>query len=397
MISYDLIELAERYLEWRCLDKNWFDYREKIGKPIDLRKLKFAQDIVKRMESDGDSSQEINDYLKRHVTDVQSGEIKAPMGETPLPITDAERAKMLSTRRSYFSNYLFALMEQKFISEDELAAKARMDTAIFSRMRNERKYIPEERTVWAIVLALELSVDEANSLMYRAKMFLSANVLEEVLMAFFMDNRIYNPSFTDEILAHYGCASLKVTEDFSAPLKTFHDEDLIDRIELYIEENFFDTSWIEQARMRGVKFSYSVSPLGEPAETEKTFDVIVNKLKEKVGLSVNLFSDYLFKLIKQKNLTDVEVYKRAHLDRRIFSKLRNEKTYMPSKKTVVAIAFALKLDFKETNKLLARAGYSLSSARKEDVIAAYFFDNQIYNLSLINEVLDYYDCPILGD
>ena len=56
------------------------------------------------------------------------------------------------------------------------------------------------------------------------------------------------------------------------------------------------------------------------------------EFKEKVGLSVNLFSDYLFKLIKQKNLTDVEVYKQAHLDRRIFSKLRNEKTYMPSKK-----------------------------------------------------------------
>ena len=94
---------------------------------------------------------------------------------------------------------------------------------------------------------------------------------------------------------------------------------------------------------------------------------------------------------------DVEVYKRAHLDRRIFSKIRNEKGYMPSKKTVMAIVFAMKLDFKEANTLLARAGYFLSDARKEDVITAYFIENQIYDLYLINEVLDYYDCPILGD
>ena len=129
----------------------------------------------------------------------------------------------------------------------------------------------------------------------------------------------------------------------------------------------------------------------------KTFEVIVRALKDKVGIAGNYFSDYLFKLIKQKNLTDVEVYKRAHLDRRIFSKIRNEKNYMPSKKTVLAIVFAMKLEFKEANTLLERAGYSLSCARKEDVIAAYFIENQIYDLFLINEVHDYYDCPILGD
>ena len=85
------------------------------------------------------------------------------------------------------------------------------------------------------------------------------------------------------------------------------------------------------------------------------------------------------------------------MDRRIFSKIRNEKTYMPAKKTVLAIAFAMKLDFKETNNLLWRAGYSLSAGRKEDVIAAYFIDNQIYDLFLLNEVLNYYGCPLIGD
>ena len=61
---------------------------------------------------------------------------------------------------------------------------------------------------------------------------------------------------------------------------------------------------------------------------------------------------------------------------------------MPSKRTVLAIAFALKLGFREANTLLARAGYYLSAGRKEDVIATYFVENQLYELFLINEVLD---------
>ena len=381
MISHEFIERAEKYLEWRCLDKNWFAYREKIGQPVDLRKMKFAPYLVEWREHIGDTAEQIDEYLNQHVKKIQAGEIEAPMGERPVGLYDKERAKMLETHRSYFANWLFTLMEQKNLTEAEISAKARIDAAFFDRLRNERKYEPEERTVWALVLALELSLDEANALMYRAKMFLSANVWEEVLMAFFLDNHIYNPDYTGEILTHYGFATLDVTEDFTRPpdTKIFHDDDLIARIDVYIEETFREPP----SNTGGIKYSYSPTPLGEPAESSKTFDVIVRKLKDAVGLSGNLFSDYLLTLIKRKNLSEVEVYKRAHLDRRIFSKIRNEKTYMPAKKTVLAIAFAMKLDFKETNTLLARAGY--------------FIDNQVFDLCLINEVLDYYDCPTLGD
>lgn len=320
------------------------------------------------------------------------------MGGTPQPITDAERARTLETHRNYFANYLFALMEQKNFSETNIAAKAHVDAAIFNKLRNVRKYIPEEQTIWALIFALELDLDKANDLLYRAKRYLSPIIWEEVLIAFFLDNRIYDVALLNEVLNHYELAPLEVTEDFSLPPeKKFSNEGLLERIDLYIEENFFDTSEFKAAEERGAEFSYSVEPLGEPADSVKTFEVIIRKLKDKVGLAGNFFSDYLFKLIKQKNLSDVDVYKRAHLDRRIFSKIRNEKTYMPAKKTVLAIAFAMKLDFKETNTLLARAGYFLSSGRKEDVIAAYFIENQIYDIFLLNEVLDYYDCPILGD
>ena len=70
---------------------------------------------------------------------------------------------------------------------------------------------------------------------------------------------------------------------------------------------------------------------------------------------------------------------------------------MPSKRTILAIAIALELDFKETNTLLERAGYYLSKGRKEDVIIGYFIENQIYDIFLINEVLDHYGFKILGE
>ena len=343
------------------MDKKWFDYREKLSKSIDLRKLKCFEILINQWEREGKSSAQIDEILSDHVKFVQSGLTDVTMGDKPPPITDDERAKMLETHRNYFANWLFDLMKQKNLSEAEVAAKARVDIVIFDKLRLERRYTPAKRTIWALALALELNFDEAAALLSRAPYSmkkghycLAANVMDEVLIAFFLDNHVYDLAAADEILAHYGLETLEVKEEFTKPpeKKSSPNDALIERIELYIDDHFEDMSQIEEAEKRGVKFSYSVEPLGEPAESLKTFEVIVRALKDKVGIAGNYFSDYLFKLIKQKNLTDVEVYKKAHLDRRIFSKIRNEKNYMPGKKTVLAIVFAMKLDFKEANTLL---------------------------------------------
>ena len=391
MITPELLEQVENYLEWRCLDKKWFERRERLGKPINLRKLKcFAG-------ADGI----IDAALETHIRELQSGLIEARMGDDPLPITDAERAKMLETHRNYFANYLFALMEQKNLSDAEVAERAHVDAAIFSKLRNVRRYVPEERTIWALILGMRLTYDEANSLLHRTKFFLSAVIQAEVLMAFFLDKRIYDFATVNEIFAHYGLPILEVTEDFSIrpDEMPFRDESLAEQIDIYLDKNFREMMSVEEMSRRGAKFSISNKPLEPkvPKGSLKTFEVIIRKLKNKIGLAGSFFSDYLFKLIKQKNLTDIEVYKAAHLDRRVFSKIRNEVNYMPAKKTVMAIAFAMRLDITETNTLLATAGYFLSNGRKEDVIAKYFIDNQIYDLFLINEVLDYYGCPLIGD
>jgi len=108
------------------------------------------------------------------------------------------------------------------------------------------------------------------------------------------------------------------------------------------------------------------------------------------------FSATLLRLIDQSGEKDAEIYQRANIDRRLFSKIRSNPDYMPSKPTILALAIALKLPLEHTEDLLKRAGYSLSHSQKFDVIIEYFIRNNRYNIFEINEVLFHYDQPILG-
>ncbi len=109
------------------------------------------------------------------------------------------------------------------------------------------------------------------------------------------------------------------------------------------------------------------------------------------------FSQMLLRMIDEKGYTDAGIYHKANIDRRHFSKIRNNVDYVPNKKTAMAFAIALELSLDEAKDLLKAAGYSFSDGSKFDVIISFFLENKIYDVFEINEVLFSYGQPLIGE
>jgi len=157
------------------------------------------------------------------------------------------------------------------------------------------------------------------------------------------------------------------------------NEELVEAVDRYIDENYFEEDTIETR-------VYVSAGMGLPDEH---LSDLVDNLEEP-------FSTALLRLIDATGKKDAEIYQRANIDRRLFSKIRTDMNYTPSKPTVISFAIALELSLGQTNDLLERAGFALSHSRMFDVIVEYFIANRHYDIFRINEVLFSYDQPLLG-
>ena len=263
--------------------------------------------------------------------------------------SDSAEEEVNKRRRSLFASGLFRRKKRggKASPPCEDAAMPR---------REEAKTKPQEEPEESFEEALEEAAEES----YEEAVEETADLCEEDA-----------EEMLDDEVSHE-----KVFEEAESPLHEKRET-----------EAFSGAALDEGNRSTGPAFAFR--PMAEAAKPKRTLDDLMKHVSE-------TWAESLLRMIDERGYTDTEVYKRANVDRKLFSKIRSNANYQPKKITAMAFALALRLSLDETKDFLRRAGYALSPSSRFDLIVEYFIEQEVYDTYTINLALFDHNQPLLG-